>query len=73
MATVRLTTKEVRVNSTIYEFDAVWKADAFEVWLAVADVEHCVMQHQPVEMRSVEPGQPAQEAADDQNAAREGA
>lgn len=54
MATVRLTTKEVQVDSTIYTFDAVWKADAFEAYLAVADVEHCVKEHQPVEMRKVE-------------------
>ncbi|HJW54630.1 MAG TPA: hypothetical protein VJ577_05085 [Burkholderiaceae bacterium] len=67
MATVRLTTKEVQVDSTIYKFDAVWKADAFEACLAVADVEHCVKEHQPVEIRQVEHDLHIPMATDEEN------
>lgn len=67
MATVRLTTKEVQVDSTIYKFDAVWKADAFEAYLAVADVDYCVKAHPPVEMRQVAHEPPISIAQNEEN------
>lgn len=67
MATVRLTTREVQVDSTIYGFDAVWKADAFEACLAVADVDYCLKAHQPVEMRQVAHALPIPIAKDEEN------
>lgn len=71
MTTVRMTTKEVQVDSTIYQFDAVWKADAFEAYLAVADVEHCVKQHPPVGTRQVQREEPAPEAIGNGDSARD--
>ncbi|WP_157691610.1 hypothetical protein [Noviherbaspirillum autotrophicum] len=71
MATVRLKTKEVQVDSVIYCFDAVWKADAFEAYLAVADVEHCVKEHQPVEMRRMERDPPPVTVIDGGHSAQE--
>lgn len=71
MATVRLKTKEVQVDSVIYCFDAVWKADAFEANLAVADVEHCIKEHPPVTRRQVEPDLPPANAIDEAHSAEE--
>ncbi|HJV84953.1 MAG TPA: hypothetical protein VJ698_05720 [Noviherbaspirillum sp.] len=42
------------MDSMIYKFDAVWKADAFEANLAAADVEYCLREHQPVETHRVD-------------------
>lgn len=51
MATVRLSTKEVQVDDTIYMFDIVRIADAFEACVAIADASHCELDHQPVAKR----------------------
>jgi hypothetical protein len=51
MATVRLSTKEVQVDDTIYVFDVVQIADAFEACVATADATHCELEHQPVTKR----------------------
>lgn len=71
MATVRMTTKEVKVDSTIYKFDAVWKADAFEAYLAVADVEHCVKEHQPIEICQEKHDQHTSMATNEQSSTEE--
>lgn len=62
MATVRLSTKEVQVNDIIYEFDIVQVADAFEACVAIADADHCELEHRPVAQR------PAASAGDVQGA-----
>ncbi|MDB5839516.1 MAG: hypothetical protein JWQ23_1468 [Herminiimonas sp.] len=51
MATIRLTTKEVQVDQTIYVFDVVQVADKFEACVAMLDVAHCEIEHTPVEKR----------------------
>lgn len=51
MPTVRLSTKEVQVDDTIYVFDVVQIADAFEACVATADADHCEIDHKPVERR----------------------
>jgi hypothetical protein len=48
MPTVRLSTKEVQVDDTIYVFDVVQIADAFEACMAIADAAHCELTHRPV-------------------------
>ena len=60
MPTVRLSTKEVQVDDTIYVFDVVQIADAFEACVAAADAAHCEMDHRPVAKRPVASGMPAQ-------------
>ncbi|WP_151638902.1 hypothetical protein [Noviherbaspirillum aerium] len=51
MATVRLSTKEVQVDDTVYVFDVVQIADAFEACVAAADAGHCEVDHPPVSKR----------------------
>lgn len=51
MATVRLSTKEVQVNDTVYVFDVVQVADAFEACVAAADADHCEVDFPPVSKR----------------------
>lgn len=51
MATVRLSTKEVQVDDTIYVFDIVQIADAFEACVATVDAAVCAIDHQPVAKR----------------------
>ena len=53
MPTVRLSTKEVQIDDTIYVFDVVQIADAFEACVATADAAHCEIDHKPVERRPV--------------------
>jgi hypothetical protein len=53
MATVRLTTKEVQVDETIYVFDVVQVADKFEACVAMLDVAHCEIDHPSVVKRPV--------------------
>jgi hypothetical protein len=56
MATVRLSTKEVQVDNTIYIFDVVQIADAFESCVAIADAAHCELDYRPVTKRAVAAG-----------------
>jgi hypothetical protein len=56
MATVRLSTKEVQVDETIYVFDVVQIADAFEACVATADASHCERNHRPVAKRRIAAG-----------------
>lgn len=51
MATVRLSTKEVQVDDTVYIFDVVQVADAFEACVAAADAGHCEVDFPPVSKR----------------------
>ena len=51
MATVRLSTKEVQVDDTVYVFDIVRIADAFEACVAAADADHCELDFPPVSKR----------------------
>ena len=60
MATIRLSTKEVQVDDTIYVFDIVQLADAFEACVATVDAAHCELDHRPVAKRPVEAGAPSQ-------------
>lgn len=61
MATVRLTTKEVQVDDTVYIFDVVQIADAFEACVAMVDVDHCELNHRPVAKRPAATSMPVQE------------
>lgn len=63
MATIRLSTKEVQVDDTIYVFDVVQVADRFEACVAMTDVEHCTLDHPPVSRRSVDAARPEEGAA----------
>lgn len=54
MATIRLSTKEVQVDDTVYVFDIVQVADAFEACVAMLDADHCRISHPPVATRPVE-------------------
>jgi hypothetical protein len=51
MATVRLNTREVQVDDTVYVFDIVQVADKFEACVAAADAAHCEVDFPPVEKR----------------------
>lgn len=51
MPTIRLSTKEVQVDDTIYVFDVVQVADRFEACVATVDAEHCELDHPPVAKR----------------------
>lgn len=53
MATVRISTKEVQVDDTVYVFDVVQIADAFEACVATADAVHCELNHRPVAKHAV--------------------
>lgn len=53
MPTVRISTREVRVDDTIYSFDGVEKADAFEACAATVDAGHCEADYPPLEKRTV--------------------
>jgi hypothetical protein len=61
MPTVRLSTKEVQVDDTVYVFDVVQIADAFEACVALADAGHCERDHKPVAKRPFEAGTTAQD------------
>lgn len=54
MATIRLSTKEVQVDQTIYTFDVVQVADRFEACVAMLDAAHCELDHAPVAKRSAQ-------------------
>lgn len=56
MPTVRLTTKEVQVDGTIYVFDTVHAADGFEACVATADAEHCEAEYRPASKRPAATG-----------------
>ncbi len=51
MPTIRLTTKEVQIDQTIYVFDVVQVADKFEACVAMLDVAHCELDYPPTEKR----------------------
>ncbi|HYD95301.1 MAG TPA: hypothetical protein VEC01_08245 [Noviherbaspirillum sp.] len=55
MPTIRKSTTEVQVDDTIYLFERVQLADAFEACVAVADAEHCELEHRPASKRSAVP------------------
>lgn len=61
MATIRLSTKEVQVDDTIYVFDVVRIADGFEACVATADAAHCESHHRPTAKRAVEANLSTQE------------
>lgn len=60
MATVRLNTKEVQVDDTVYVFDIVQVADKFEACVAAADAAHCEVDFPPVAKRPGSAAAPAQ-------------
>lgn len=59
MATVRLSTKEVQVDDTVYVFDIVQIADAFEACVAAADAAHCEVDFPAVSKRPASSASPA--------------
>jgi hypothetical protein len=61
MATIRISTKEVQVDSTIYLFDVVQVADRFEACVATLDAERCELDHRPVSKRPVPRNPPPQD------------
>ncbi|GIZ52052.1 hypothetical protein [Noviherbaspirillum aridicola] len=63
MATIRLSTKEVQVDDTIYVFDVVQVADRFEACVAMTDVDHCTLDHPPVSKRPVDAAARPEEGA----------
>jgi len=63
MATIRLSTKEIQVDDTVYAFDVVQIADAFEACVATADAGHCELEHKPVAKRAVDSGGAASSTA----------
>lgn len=65
MATIRLSTKEIQVDDTIYVFDVVQVADRFEACVATVDAAHCELDHPPASKRPAETGTPAP-AADEE-------
>ena len=54
MATIRLSTKEVQVDPTIYTFDVVQVADRFVACVAILDAAQCELDHSPVTKRSAQ-------------------
>lgn len=64
MATVRLSTKEVQVDDTVYMFDIVQIADAFEACVAAADAAHCEVDFPPVSKRPASGASQADSAQD---------
>ena len=50
---------EVQVDDTVYEFERVQLADAFEACVAVADAGHCELKHQPANKRPADPNVPS--------------
>lgn len=42
MAIIRKTPKQVQVDDTVYNFERVQLADAFEACVATVDVAHCL-------------------------------
>lgn len=65
MPTIRLSTKEIQVDDTIYVFDVVQVADKFEACVAAADAEHCEIEHPPVTKRAVTPPAPTAQEVDE--------
>ncbi|HZW13225.1 MAG TPA: hypothetical protein VFF81_08560 [Noviherbaspirillum sp.] len=59
MPTIRKSTMEVQVDDTVYEFERVQLADAFEACVAVADAGHCELKHQPANKRPADPNVPS--------------
>lgn len=51
MATIRISTKEVQVDDTVYVFDVVQVADRFEACVAILDANHCAIDHPPISKR----------------------
>lgn len=59
MPTVRKSPKEVQVDLTVYTFERVLQADAFEACVAALDVSHCLIEHPAVDIRPVVEPPPA--------------
>lgn len=61
MANIRISPTEVQVNETIYTFESVDVADAFEACVATVDVAHCEQKHLSLGKRRAHPLAPEDE------------
>jgi len=59
MPTIRKSTTEVQVDDTVYLFERVQLADAFEACVAAADAGHCELEHPPASKRPADSNVPS--------------